>query len=717
MKCNPLRWLWGLLPVIALGWAATQFTHADIEADLKKRVDSQLSSSGFKWQQTGFSGRDGQVTGLASDEADPARAADIARSIWGVRVVDNKATAIEKIEKYQWMAARTGNRLALGGYVPNEAARGEIVKQAKAGFPGVAVVDEMKLARGVPSDAWLSGVSFGLKQLAALKSGEAKLDVLSLAVSGEAADAKGYKAVKTALANDLPRGIKLGDERVSAPIVKPFVWAAKHGGGQLLLSGYVAERQRAEVLAAAKSAFPGATVTDRMDTAEGAANGHPAAVAAALRELARLDEGSAEVSDAALSVRGSAPDAETQTSVRQALAKGLPQGFRLTEAITTRDAGPKPASPYVTGAVIDTASVVLTGYAPSDAARDQLVQLAQQKFPGRRIDNRLAVAAGAPAGWQNCTQQALSGVARLGSGKVTLTDKVLDVSGTTDDEDLAGTVPRDIRDGVKTDCQANVRVDILAEAVPELVWRANYKGNDVVLDGDVSSAVAKSSLMASAQRLFPGKTVVDRMRIVETRTRTWPATAELGLVALADLKEGSATLVRRDLSVTGEASDQTTAERIKARLARDLAKGYTGRDQIKIAAAAVIAPAPQPAAQTCQTSLQSTAREGIIRFERASAVLTRESFPTLDRLAAASRSCGSMVIEIEGHTDSEGAPDRNQRLSDRRAQSVVEYLSRAGVNPQQLLAVGYGETRPLVPNDTADNRARNRRIEFTVKPR
>ncbi len=738
MKCNPLRWLWGLLPVIALAWAATQFSHADIEADLKKRIDGQLSSSGFKWQQTGFSGRDGQITGMAADDADPGRVTDIARSTWGVRVVENKATAIEKVEKYQWMAARTGNRLALGGYVPNDAARAEIVRHAKASFPGADIVDEMKLARGVPSDSWISGVNFGLKQLATLKSGEAKLDVLSLAISGEAVDTKAYKAVKTALANDLPRGIKLADERVSAPVVKPFVWAAKAAGGQLLLTGFVAERQRAEILAAARAAFPGATVTDRMDAAEGATSGHPAAVTTALKELARLEEGSAEVSDASLTVRGGAPDVETQTSVRQALAKGLPQGFRLTEAITARDTGPKPVNPYVTSVVADSTSVVLTGYAPSDAARDQLVQTTQQKFPGRRIDNRLVIAPGASTGWRNCTEQALSGIARLGAGKIALTDKVLDVSGTTDDEDLAGAIPRDIRDGVKSDCQANVRVDILAEAVPELVWRANYKGNDVVLDGDVSSAVAKSSLLATAQRLFPGKSVVDRMRIVETRTRTWPSTAEQGLIALADLKQGSATLLRRDLSVTGEAADQATVDRIKGRLTRDLVKGYTGRDDIKIVAAAAAPVAPQvapqvappaaapqppaaprvdPVALACQTSLQATAREAIIRFERASAVLTRESFPTLDRLAAASRTCGTLSIEIEGHTDSEGAPDRNQRLSDRRALSVVEYLTRAGVNPQQLAAVGYGETRPLVPNDTADNRARNRRIEFTVKPR
>jgi OmpA-OmpF porin, OOP family len=330
MKCNPTRWLWGLLPVIGLGWVATQVTHTDIEADLKKRVDSQLSSSGFKWHQTTFSGRDGTIAGVASDEADPARATDIARSMWGVRVAESKATVIDKVDKYVWSATRTGNRLSLGGYVPNDAVRADIIKQVKANFAGLDVVDEMKLARGMPSDAWPTGVGFGLKQLAGLKAGEAKMDGMSLAISGEAADSKTHRAVKTALANDLPKGVKLADERVLAPIVKPFLWSAKHGGGQLLLSGFVPDRQRADVLAAAKAAFPRATVTDRMESAEGAAPGHAAGVGVALKELARLEEGSAEVRDTALSLQGSAGDLDTQASVRQNLAKGTPQGFRMT---------------------------------------------------------------------------------------------------------------------------------------------------------------------------------------------------------------------------------------------------------------------------------------------------------------------------------------------------------------------------------------------------
>jgi OOP family OmpA-OmpF porin len=74
-----------------------------------------------------------------------------------------------------------------------------------------------------------------------------------------------------------------------------------------------------------------------------------------------------------------------------------------------------------------------------------------------------------------------------------------------------------------------------------------------------------------------------------------------------------------------------------------------------------------------------------------------------------------MRIAIEGHTDADGPATYNQRLSVRRAQAVVAYLVKAGADRQQLEAVGFGVSRPAAPNDTPENMARNRRIEFSVR--
>jgi OmpA-OmpF porin, OOP family len=118
----------------------------------------------------------------------------------------------------------------------------------------------------------------------------------------------------------------------------------------------------------------------------------------------------------------------------------------------------------------------------------------------------------------------------------------------------------------------------------------------------------------------------------------------------------------------------------------------------------------------CQTQLANIAKAGKIQFRRASAELDPSSFATLTQLANATNGCPGMVVEIEGHTDAEGLPERNQALSERRAQSVRTFLISAGVQQERLAAIGYGELRPIAPNDTAESRAINRRIEFTVKP-
>ena len=66
------------------------------------------------------------------------------------------------------------------------------------------------------------------------------------------------------------------------------------------------------------------------------------------------------------------------------------------------------------------------------------------------------------------------------------------------------------------------------------------------------------------------------------------------------------------------------------------------------------------------------------------------------------------------HTDNQGSAESNLKLSKQRVISVVRYLIRKGVPKTQLRALAYGESRPMVSNDTADGRKRNRRVEFEV---
>lgn len=105
----------------------------------------------------------------------------------------------------------------------------------------------------------------------------------------------------------------------------------------------------------------------------------------------------------------------------------------------------------------------------------------------------------------------------------------------------------------------------------------------------------------------------------------------------------------------------------------------------------------------------------IIQFDFNSATIRPESAQQLREMAQALKSTrltGNKIL-IEGHADSRGSADYNQRLSRRRAESVKRYLIDNFALPRgRFKILGYGETRPLVPNDTKEHRAMNRRVEF-----
>jgi outer membrane protein OmpA-like peptidoglycan-associated protein/osmotically-inducible protein OsmY len=103
-------------------------------------------------------------------------------------------------------------------------------------------------------------------------------------------------------------------------------------------------------------------------------------------------------------------------------------------------------------------------------------------------------------------------------------------------------------------------------------------------------------------------------------------------------------------------------------------------------------------------------------FDFGSAELTPELRALLDTGAGILLRNPSILMTIEGHTDSIGSDAFNLALSNARAQAGVDYLTALGVQPARLFAVGYGETRPIADNGTSAGRTQNRRLEFVLGP-
>lgn len=102
-----------------------------------------------------------------------------------------------------------------------------------------------------------------------------------------------------------------------------------------------------------------------------------------------------------------------------------------------------------------------------------------------------------------------------------------------------------------------------------------------------------------------------------------------------------------------------------------------------------------------------------IYFETDSFRILPESIPELEKLILFLKNNSQIEVEIQGHTDNSGRPDRNLKLSELRAKSVVDYLVINGIQAVRLQAKGYGETKPVAANDTEEGRSLNRRT--TVK--
>ena len=152
MKCNPLRWLLGIIPILLLAGVAVIGERGRIEKDLSDRARQTLDAAGLGWANATFDGRDAILTGLAAEEAEPARAADGVARTFGVRIVRNDARLIDAVERYDWSATKREGRVRLTGLVPNEKTRREIIGIARATYPSNEIVDRLTLARGAP--AW-----------------------------------------------------------------------------------------------------------------------------------------------------------------------------------------------------------------------------------------------------------------------------------------------------------------------------------------------------------------------------------------------------------------------------------------------------------------------------------------------------------------------------------------------------------------------------------
>ena len=103
-----------------------------------------------------------------------------------------------------------------------------------------------------------------------------------------------------------------------------------------------------------------------------------------------------------------------------------------------------------------------------------------------------------------------------------------------------------------------------------------------------------------------------------------------------------------------------------------------------------------------------------IQFETGKTILNPIGQSEIDKLVKLLEELPYLNVSIEGHTDDEGVADFNMELSNKRANEILAYVHKKGIDLERLQAKGFGESIPLVPNTNPENRTLNRRVEIKV---
>jgi OOP family OmpA-OmpF porin len=312
--------------------------------------------------------------------------------------------------------------------------------------------------------------------------------------------------------------------------------------------------------------------------------------------------------------------------------------------------------------------------------------------------------------WLGGVKFAMDELARLSSGKVTLgDDRTFSVEG----EAVSPEAFAELLDTNGKTLPASLKLaaaDVRPPRVSPYRFVADLAAAQVHLTGYAPSQKVREDILDTAQRKFGKVEIVDDLVFASGAPDDFTDAVSAALQAVARLGSGHAEIVDHDVTVSGSAWYPSAADELVSATEEALPKGFKATMNV------VTRQEGQPVSPVrCRDLLQDALQRGRIEFITNKAEIIGDSFGLLDRVAATIARCPDAKIEVAAHTDSAGSSARNRDLTQSRAEAIVDYLVDAGVKRERLSAVGYGETRPVADNGSAEGKAANRRVEFTVE--
>lgn len=575
------------------------------------------------------------------------------------------------VDPFTWEAVLNGQQLVLDGHVPNEVLSERIYARAKAAFPKLAIVDRMNIARGAPRN-WDNVAILALSQLARMTKGSAELVSRDLTVVGETTSQVAANGIRSTLRSGLPETYKLVENvtypKPVYPVASPYVTTIEWTNEGIELTGSAPGPQaRSRLMGAVKDMFPNAIVQNKLTLASGQVDGWQPCMLAGLASLKKFTNGRIQLVGRRLELRSATGDEVLYGKVPGELRAAANRACDTEARIELQ----LPEEPDLTWrAVRSETEIIMEGEVPNASAKAQLVDVANKLFSGARVIDRMEIIESSPGSWLGVATLGLRMLNKLRSGEAVLHDQNLLIRGEAADTSTATSVETVLKRDIAKGYRGRERIEVRSKA---MIWAEQ-----------------------EAKRRSQG---AKRREVEETKRLTAAEEERRRAEAEASRQQAAADAAEQRRSAAEEA--------LRRRKQEETRKQREEEDRIRKAEAEV-------SAQQCEEELSSVASEGVILFDINRASLKSQSRPTLDRLAGLASNCKIGIIEISGHTDSDGGDDFNLALSKKRAESVMRYLANSGISAARMRAIGYGETRPVVPNTTSRNKAKNRRIEFKV---
>jgi OmpA-OmpF porin, OOP family len=462
----------------------------------------------------------------------------------------------------------------------------------------------------------------------------------------------------------------------------------------------------------------------------------------------RLGEGAtAEASGRDIRIAGTLFVSSARDGAVAAVAT-LPGVRRVVDALSP----PPPLAPYLWRAIWSGSVLTLAGATPSPAARTQILAAARQNFPHARLVDSMTYASGAPPGLAAQAATALRALGKLRSGDAQARDGRWTLGG-----EAANDADRDAALALATELGAGADASITpppasVEASAPFALTVERTDKALVLSGACGDDAGCARIRTAARALFPGAEQQDSTSAAPGAPKDFLAAALVGLERLASLRSGRFSLRGQAAELSGEAGSAAEADAAKTGFVASMPEGFALKSNISGAERAApralqaapdvgaAPPAPQerseaassekqvapekpaersaPAQESdgdCASRVGQLARATVVAFDYASAALSPEAAAALTALASDVLKCPQVELEISGHSDDIGTVSHNLDWSWRRAEAVAAFLLAAGVPPRRLRIDAFGETSPRAPNDSDENRAKNRRIELRVR--